>query len=138
MSVNPTSPMSTPATAGSQVQNAGATLGKDDFLKILVGELQNMDPMSQSNDPTQTTSQMTQFSILEQITNLNTSQTTLTASEKQSQAISLLGKTVDYTAADGSDQSGAVQKVDFASDGSISLTIGGQTGISPTSVAGVR
>ncbi len=138
MSVNPTNPISTPASSGSQVQNPSAMLGKDDFLKILVGELQNMDPMSQSNDPTQSMTQMTQFSILEQISNLNTSQSALTAGAKQSEAISLLGKTVDYRAADGSDASGAVQKVDFASDGSISLTIDGQPGIAPASVTGVQ
>jgi flagellar basal-body rod modification protein FlgD len=138
MSVNPSGPVSTNVTSGTQVQRDNTMLGKDDFLKILVGELQNMDPMSQSNDPTQSMAQMTQFSILEQITNLSSSQSTLTAGEKQSQAISLLGKTVDYKAADGSDASGAVQKVDFASDGSISLTIDGHTGVSPSSVSGVQ
>jgi flagellar basal-body rod modification protein FlgD len=138
MSVNPTGSVSTPVTTGTQAQRDNTMLGKDDFLKILVGELQNMDPMSQSNDPTQSMAQMTQFSILEQISNLSTSQSAATASEKQTQAISLLGKTVDYTAADGSDQSGAVQKVDFASDGSIALTIGGHTGIALSSVSGVQ
>jgi flagellar basal-body rod modification protein FlgD len=113
-------------------------LGKDDFLKLLVAQMGNMDPMSQSSsDPSQSMQQMTQFSILEQLTNLTTSQTALATNEKQSQAIALLGKTVDYTAADGSSATGAVQKVDFDSKGGIELTIDGVTGISPAQIAGV-
>ncbi|HXD59533.1 MAG TPA: flagellar hook capping FlgD N-terminal domain-containing protein [Thermoleophilaceae bacterium] len=137
MSVDPTS-LSTPATAGTQTTNQSATLGKDDFLKLLTAQMSNMDPMSQSSsDPSQSMQQMTQFSILEQLTNLTTSQTALATNEKQDQAIALLGKTVDYTAADGSTASGAVQKVDFDSKGNIDLTIDGVTGISPAQIAGV-
>jgi flagellar basal-body rod modification protein FlgD len=138
MSVDPTS-LSTPATAATQTTNQSATLGKDDFLKLLTAQMSNMDPMSQSSsDPSQSMQQMTQFSILEQLTNLNTAQTALATNEKQSQAIALLGKTVDYTAADGSAASGAVQKVDFDSKGAIQLTIDGVTGISPSQIAGVK
>ena len=137
MSVDPTS-LSTPATAGTQTTNQSATLGKDDFLKLLTAQMSNMDPMSQSSsDPSQSMQQMTQFSILEQLTNLSSSQDTLAANEKQSQAIGLLGKTVDYTAGDGSPLTGAVQKVDFDSKGNIDLTIDGVTGISPAQIAGV-
>jgi flagellar basal-body rod modification protein FlgD len=138
MAVDPTSSISTPTSGSNQSQRDNTLLGKDDFLKILVGELQNMDPMSQSNDPTQSMQQMTQFSMLEQLTNLSTSQDALAANEKQSQSIALLGKTVDYMASDGSAAQGAVQKVDFGSDGSISLTIDGQTGISPAAISGVQ
>ena len=138
MAVDPTSSISTPTSGTNQAQRDNTMLGKDDFLKILVGELQNMDPMSQSNDPTQWINQMTQFSMLEQLTNLSTSQDALAANEKQSQAISLLGKTVDYTDSSGNPASGGVDKVDFGSDGSISLTIDGQTGVSPAAVSGVR
>jgi len=137
MSIDPTS-LSTPATAGTQTTNQSATLGKDDFLKLLVAQMGNMDPMSQSSsDPSQSVQQMTQFSILEQLTNLTTSQTALATNEKQDQAIALLGKTVDYTADDGSTVTGAVQKVDFDSKGNIDLTIDGVTGISPAQIAGV-
>jgi flagellar basal-body rod modification protein FlgD len=138
MAVDPTSSLTTPTAATSQVQRDGSSLDKDAFLKILVGELQNMDPMSSSNqDPTQTVSQMTQYSILEQLTNLSTSASSTLSAQKQTQSLALLGKTVDYTAKDGSDAQGVVQKVDFASDGTIQLTIDGQTGISPSAVSGV-
>ena len=140
MAVDPTTgSVSTPTTAATQTTNKGATLGKDDFLKLLVAQMQNMDPMSSSNsDPSQTTQQMTQFSILEQLTNLTSSQESATTNEKQSQAVALLGKTVDYTDADDSTVTGTVQKVDFASDGSIQLTIDCVTGIDPSKLTGVK
>lgn len=138
MAVDPTGSITTPTTSASQVQRDGSSLDKDAFLKILVGELQNMDPMSSSNqDPTQSVTQMTQYSILEQLTNLSTSASSTLSAQKQTQSLALLGKTVDYTATDGTDATGVVQKVDFASDGSIQLTIDGQTGINPSSISGV-
>jgi flagellar basal-body rod modification protein FlgD len=140
MAVDPTgSAVSTPASSATQVQRGGSSLDKDSFLKILVGELQNMDPMSSSNqDPTQTVAQMTQYSILEQLTNLtSTSSDTLNA-QKQSQSLALLGKTVSYRDSSGSDASAVVQKVDFASDGSSTLTLDGGDVITPSDVAGVQ
>ena len=120
MAVDPTGSLTTPTTSASQVQRDGSSLDKDAFLKILVGELQNMDPMSSSNqDPTQSVTQMTQYSILEQLTNLSSSASSTLSAQKQTQSIELLGKTVDYTATDGTDAQGVVQKGDFASDGAI-------------------
>ena len=138
MAIDPTSSAtSTAATTAAKRDNT--LLGKDDFLKILVGQLQNMDPMSSdSNDPTQSMQQMTQFSILEQLTNISNSQGSLATSQRQSQSLALLGKTVSYTAADGSAATGLVQKVDFASDGTVHLTIAGGTTITPSDVSGVQ
>jgi flagellar basal-body rod modification protein FlgD len=138
MAIDPTGSVSTPASAATQHTNDKASLGKDDFLKLMVAQMANMDPMSQSSDPSQSMQQMTQFSILEQLTNLTSSQDTLASNEKQSQAIALLGKTVDYTAADGSSATGPVDKVDFDSKGGILLTIAGVTGVSPSQIAGVK
>jgi flagellar basal-body rod modification protein FlgD len=138
MAVDPTGSITTPTSNASQVQRDGSSLNKDAFLKILVGELQNMDPMSSSNqDPTQSVTQMTQYSILEQLTNLSSSASSTLSAQKQTQSLELLGKTVDYTAKDGTAVQGVVQKVDFASDGTIQLTIDGQTGIAPSAISGV-
>jgi flagellar basal-body rod modification protein FlgD len=139
MSVDPTSSLTTPTSSTSQVQRDGSSLDKDSFLKILVGELQNMDPMSASSqDPTQTVSQMTQYSILEQLTNLSASSSSTLASQKQTQSLALLGKTVNYTGSDGSDAFGLVKKVDFGSDGSTQLTLDSGTLITPSDVTGVQ
>src|SRR5436189_6155384 len=115
MAIDPTSSLSTPASSKTQVQRDGSSLDKDSFLKILVGEMQNMDPMSASSqDPTQSVSQMTQYSNLEQLTNLATSADSQLAGQKQTQSLALLGKTVTSTASTGNAASGHVQKDPFA------------------------
>ena len=139
MAIDPTLSLTTPTSSANQAQNKTSTLGKDDFLKILVGEMQNMNPMdSSSQDPTQSVTQMTQYSILEQLQNMSSSEQSALLSQQQTQSLSLLGKTVNYSAADGSNASGVVQKVAFAADGSSQLTIDGITGIKPGAITGVQ
>lgn len=52
-------------------QQSPGILGKDDFLKILITQLQNQDP-SNPMDDREFIAQMAQFSSLEQMTNMNT------------------------------------------------------------------
>jgi flagellar basal-body rod modification protein FlgD len=111
-------------------------LGKDDFLKLLIGQLQHQDPLNPS-DPSQQMTQMTQFSILEQITNLTQSQQAAAANDYDAQAISLIGKTVTYTQDDGTSATGVVEQVAFTSAGP-TLTIGGVRGVAPVVVTEVR
>jgi flagellar basal-body rod modification protein FlgD len=112
-------------------RNTGGTLGKDDFLKLLVGQMKNMDPLSgEGNDPSQSMQQMTQYSILEQLQNLS-------ASSKESSVLALIGKNVTYSKDDGSSGQGLVESVQSIS-GQLTLTVAGQGGINPDKVIEVR
>jgi flagellar basal-body rod modification protein FlgD len=119
------------ASSGSTVQRkTGGTLGKDDFLKLLVGQMKNMDPLGAGKDPSDSMQQMTQFSMLEQLTNLTTS-------TKMSSTLGLIGHTVTYSHPDGSSAEGPVESVQTV-DGKTTLTVGGSGGISPDRVLQVR
>ena len=129
-----TSPAGPNATTTNQ-SNPGAILGKDDFLKLLVAQMKNQDPMS-PQDNTQSIAQMAQFSSLEQMTNLVQSFDQLDQSMTVERGVSFIGKTVSYVAANGSSQQGIVQSVDLSGD-QPTLTIDGATGIDIASVTQV-
>ncbi|KGP92860.1 flagellar basal body rod modification protein FlgD [Pontibacillus chungwhensis BH030062] len=73
-------------------------LGKDDFLKILMTQLQNQDPTSPMKDK-EFISQMTSFSTLEQMTNMSTAIEKLTQAQNFAPVVkysSMIGKQVSY------------------------------------------
>jgi len=69
-------------------------LGKDDFLKILITQLQHQDPTSPMEDK-EFISQMAQFSSLEQMTNMSEGFRRLSSLLATSEAAAYLGKTVE-------------------------------------------
>ena len=126
------------STNTTATRTANSSLGKDDFLKLLVGQMKNMDPLGAgNNDPSQSMAQMTQYSILEQLTNLSESNKALAAQTKLNSTVGLIGRTVSYSGDDGQPVEGVVEKVETAGD-KVTLTIGGKPGIDPDSVLEVR
>jgi flagellar basal-body rod modification protein FlgD len=69
-------------------------LGKDDFMKILITQLTHQDPTEPMKD-TEFIAQMAQFSTLEQITNMTQDFGKLAGILSTSQALGLLGRTVE-------------------------------------------
>lgn len=73
---------------------AKQTLGKDDFLQILITQMSHQDPTSPMKD-TESIAQMAQFSSLEQMTNMSKDFSKLAVMMNSSEAVSTLGKTVE-------------------------------------------
>jgi flagellar basal-body rod modification protein FlgD len=87
---NVSSGVNTTSSSGSNI------LGKDDFLNLLVTQLRHQDPLSPM-ESAEFTSQLAQFSSLEQMSNVNTNLEVLQlyqASINNSQAVGFIGKTI--------------------------------------------
>jgi flagellar basal-body rod modification protein FlgD len=119
-----------------KIANNKTTIDKDGFLKLFVAQMQNQDPTA-SQDPGESMQQMTQFSMLEQMTNMAAENAKIAQSLTTSNAVSLIGRTVTYTDADKVSQTGKVEGVTTGKDGKASLTVAGKTGIDPTSITQV-
>jgi flagellar basal-body rod modification protein FlgD len=68
----------------------GDDIGKTDFLNLLVAQMQNQDPLNPS-DPTEFTSQLTQYSSLEQLMNVNTNLETMSGAQSLDAMVSAAG-----------------------------------------------
>lgn len=82
-------------------RTASQELGKDDFLKLLITQLQNQDPTSPMEN-TEFIAQMAQFSSLEQMTNMSTEFTKLANMLNSGEAVSMLGKSVELNIGESS------------------------------------
>ena len=94
-------------TSSSQAINASATLGQNDFLKLLVAQLKYQDPMKPT-DSSQFMGEMAQFSTVQGVTSMGTTMEGMSHANDVSQAIALIGKDIRYKALDGTIGSGTV------------------------------
>ena len=108
MAINPVT--STTTTGAAAQRTPTQSLGKDDFLKLLAGQLQHQDPMSAGGGE-EFMQQMTQFSMLEQIQNMAAGQEKAAAAAVSTQAVGMIGKQVSYDAGGGTTASAKVEKV---------------------------
>lgn len=119
------------SSSGRVVDNE---LGREAFLRLLVNQMQNQDPLEPVENG-EMIAQLAQFSALEQMTNLNESFQTLSGNIDQLNFIngsSMLGRRVTGLDVDGKPVDGAVTRVQM--DGSVVyLTVGEQR----VSMAGV-
>ena len=131
--VNPISPTNTTGSAG--IAAAGdSTLGKDDFLQILVAQLQAQDPLAPMEGQ-EFASQLAQFSSLEQLTNVNSNLETSQAFDvalSNNSAIALIGKTVDAPGNKVDLKSGDTKSLSFSVDGdaaNVTIDVFDSTGV---------
>ena len=90
--------VNTVSDIGGQQADASVkkSLGKDEFLRLLIAQLKNQDPLSPMEN-TEFTAQMAQFSSLEQLFNVNDNLEdlqTLSAAVANTQALALIGKEI--------------------------------------------
>ncbi len=83
--VNTTQSTSQPITKAAE-----DTLGKDDFLKLLITKLQNQDPLNPTSDEA-FIADLAQFSSLEQMTNINNSISTLSVLQSNATNTTMVG-----------------------------------------------
>ena len=103
--VNSVNTNNTSSTTSNVSANKSA-LGKDDFLKLMIAQMKNQDPMNPM-DGTQYAAQLAQFSSLEQLANLNSNITktmetnqSLTQSINNTMIATLIGKDVKLSGSD--------------------------------------
>jgi flagellar basal-body rod modification protein FlgD len=123
-------------TSSTPPSNPGGTLGKDDFLKLMVAQLQSQDPL-QPTESSAYIGELAQFTELEQVTNMAQTSAQSASAQQVSQAVALIGHTVtclDPTTGDV--HQGVVQNVQVSSSGA-SLTVEGVSGISPATITEV-
>src|SRR3954463_3392412 len=99
-------------------------LDQDAFLKLLMAQMQNQDPLAPT-DSSQMMSQMAQFTSVEQLTNLSTSMTALQMNQDFAGSVSLIGRSVTYKAADHTQVTGTVTAVTAGKNGAL-LTVDGK------------
>jgi flagellar basal-body rod modification protein FlgD len=93
-----TNTVQTASTTANTTATTGGknVIGKDEFLKMLIAQLKNQDPLNPL-DGTAFTAQLAQFSSLEQLQNINTQLSAFTKQQQSlnsSQAVTLIGKEV--------------------------------------------
>ncbi|MBS4203781.1 flagellar hook assembly protein FlgD [Lederbergia citrea] len=130
------------------VKTGNDILGKDDFLKILMTQLQNQDPMNPMEDK-DFIAQMATFSSLEQMTNMNKSMDQLLQLESQTSLIAynqFVGKEVtwhklndDLQLGDSNvtEGKGIVRSVQFMGD-TVKFILADGTELSPANISQVN
>ncbi|MCE0739122.1 flagellar hook assembly protein FlgD [Bacillus inaquosorum] len=121
----------------STVTTSNSSLGKDEFLKILMTQVQNQDPLNPVDDK-EFISQMATFSSLEQMMNMNKTMTQFVENQDPfTSYVDWLGKEVSWT--DGqstADKTGTVSSVKH-SQGNYYLILDDGTEINPWNVMSV-
>ncbi len=106
-----TTTAATSTSSTNAVTTATNDLGKDAFLKLLIAELSNQDPLNPMEDR-EFISQMATFSSLEQMQNMNSTLNSIAEVNKFS-AANYVGKAVAFTNDEGKQVAALVNAVWF-------------------------
>jgi flagellar basal-body rod modification protein FlgD len=107
----------TTATSSSSTDlSSTSQVDKDMFLKLMVAQLKNQDPMNPT-DSSQFLAQTAQFTSLEKLTDVADQTTQALSAQLAFGASGLVGRSVTYTGADGAEKTGTVSTVSFTGNG---------------------
>jgi len=109
----------------SQVSAISGAFAQDQFLQLLVAQLQNQDPLNPVSDREFIT-QLSQLSQLQSLQSLDANFAQVLRLQQLTSGTNLVGKTVSYIDADGAKKSGVVSAV-AVNDGNFELTVGSDT-----------
>ncbi|HWJ50893.1 MAG TPA: flagellar hook capping FlgD N-terminal domain-containing protein [Solirubrobacteraceae bacterium] len=130
--INPTAQAAITSGAGAggntPTENSKGMLGQNDFLKLMIAQLQAQDPLQPANT-NEYISELAQFTQVEQTTNLANA-------NELSGAVQLIGRTVAYNNPAGGSATGIVQSVQSSASGT-SVTIEGVSGVKLASITEV-
>ncbi|MBI4530647.1 MAG: flagellar hook assembly protein FlgD [Candidatus Latescibacteria bacterium] len=122
--IAPTSSTSTQDTTKPKGQDLGQVLGKDEFLKLLLTQVKNQDPLNPLEDK-EFVAQLAQFSSLEQLQNVNSilkdslgTNASLTRTMNTTAATALVGKNVAIR----------TDSIDFRGKGDVDIAYSTNTG----------
>jgi flagellar basal-body rod modification protein FlgD len=106
-----------------------ALLGQNDFLKLMIAQLQAQNPLEPGNS-NEFLNELAQMTQVEQITNL-------ASSSELASAVQMIGKTVTYNTSAGETASGVVQSAQSSASG-VTVTVEGVAGIALTGITDVE
>jgi len=128
-------------TAGGAASLQASGISEQDFLKILLTQLTQQDPLKPM-DNTAFVAQLAQFSQLEQTQQISDGTTKAIAIQTSMQSVDLLNKTVTVTSGNGGTSSGSVTAIDFSGSAprlTVKPTTGQtMTGVTLSQISGVQ
>ncbi|SMO59372.1 flagellar hook assembly protein FlgD [Fodinibius sediminis] len=128
MNISPIAAQTQQQTTGGPQQLGNQEMGKDEFLKLLVAQMKNQDPINPM-DGTKFASQLAQFNSVEQLINLNDgiqrlskSQQMMNSGLNNTMAASLTGKSVRAMSSRVGVMQGQDTEIQFQLNGAASKT----------------
>jgi flagellar basal-body rod modification protein FlgD len=126
---NAASTNATGARGGEAVSNPNGMLGQNDFLKLMIAQLQAQNPLEPSN-ANEYVNELAQLTQVEQTTNL-------AAASELSGAVQLIGRMVAFNDSHGLLVRGKVESVQSTASGT-TVTVEGVGGVKLTSIVEVN
>jgi len=123
-----TSATTTPA-AGATPTNPSGMLGQNDFLKLMIAQLQAQNPLEPGNS-NEYINELAQFTQVEQMTNM-------ASANELSGAVQLIGRKVSYNGTAGALVTGTVESVQSTATGT-TVTVEGTSGVTLSSITDVE